>query len=55
MYTQVLMLTPSPGSKWYEDTYTEGLAFESVDGIPVDAAHQSTATTSSPRSTRAHG
>ena len=22
LFTQVLMLTPSPGSKWYEDTYT---------------------------------
>lgn len=32
LYTQVLMLTPSPGSKWYEDTYTSGLAFETVDG-----------------------
>ena len=32
LYTQVLMLTPSPGSKWYGDTYTSGLAFESVSG-----------------------
>jgi radical SAM superfamily enzyme YgiQ (UPF0313 family) len=32
LYTQVLMLTPSPGSKWYGDTYTSGLAFESVAG-----------------------
>ena len=32
MYTQVLMLTPSAGSKWYEDTYTSGLAFEKVAG-----------------------
>lgn len=35
LYTQVLMLTPSPGSKWYVDTYTSGLAFESVDGRPI--------------------
>jgi len=32
MYTQVLMLTPSAGSKWYEDTYTSGLAFDTVNG-----------------------
>ena len=36
LYTQVLMLTPSPGSKWYEDTYTSGLAFEKVDGHTVE-------------------
>jgi hypothetical protein len=35
LYTQVLMLTPSPGSKWYEDTYTSGLAFETVDGQSI--------------------
>jgi len=35
MYTQVLMLTPAPGSKWYEDTYTSGLAFDSVNGQPL--------------------
>lgn len=35
LYTQVLMLTPSPGSKWYEDTFTSGLAFESVDGQAI--------------------
>ena len=32
MYMQVLMLTPAPGSKWYGETYTSGLAFESVNG-----------------------
>jgi radical SAM superfamily enzyme YgiQ (UPF0313 family) len=32
MFTQVLMLTPSPGSKWYEDTYTSGMAFDSLNG-----------------------
>ncbi|MGE0606175.1 MAG: radical SAM protein, partial [Pirellulales bacterium] len=37
LYTQVLMLTPSPGSKWYEDTYTSGMVFDSVDGQPLDA------------------
>ena len=36
LYTQVLMLTPSPGSKWYESTFTSGLAFERVDGQPID-------------------
>lgn len=35
LYTQVLMLTPAPGSKWYEDTYTSGLAFETVGGQPI--------------------
>ena len=35
MYTQVLMLTPAPGSKWYEDTYTSGLAFDAVGGEPL--------------------
>jgi radical SAM superfamily enzyme YgiQ (UPF0313 family) len=35
MFTQVLMLTPSPGSKWYEGTYTDGLAFDSVNGQPI--------------------
>ena len=32
LYMQVLMLTPSPGSKWFGDTYTSGLAFDSVSG-----------------------
>ncbi|HEY2816504.1 MAG TPA: radical SAM protein, partial [Casimicrobiaceae bacterium] len=35
IYTQVLMLTPAQGSRWYENTYTDGSAFKSVDGIPV--------------------
>ena len=35
LFTQVLMLTPSPGSKWYEGTYTDGLAFDSVNGQPI--------------------
>lgn len=35
MYMQVLMLTPSAGSKWYEDTYTSGLAFDSVNGQSI--------------------
>jgi radical SAM superfamily enzyme YgiQ (UPF0313 family) len=35
LYTQVLMLTPSPGSKWYEDTYSSRLAFAKVDGQAV--------------------
>jgi radical SAM superfamily enzyme YgiQ (UPF0313 family) len=36
LYTQVLMLTPSAGSKWYEDTYTSGLAFDSVNGKSIE-------------------
>ena len=36
VYTQVLMLTPSSGSKWYEETYTSGLAFDRVDGNPIE-------------------
>lgn len=35
LYTQVLMLTPAPGSRWYEDTYASGLAFEKVGGEPI--------------------
>ena len=36
LYMQVLMLTPSPGSKLYVETYTSGLAYQSVDGIAVE-------------------
>ncbi len=36
VYTQVLMLTPARGSKFFEDTFTSGLAFEQVDGIQVE-------------------
>ncbi len=36
LYTQVLMLTPSPGSKWYEDTYTSGLAIRTVNGAAIE-------------------
>jgi radical SAM superfamily enzyme YgiQ (UPF0313 family) len=35
LFTQVLMLTPSAGSKWYEDTYTSGMAFDSVNGQSI--------------------
>lgn len=35
VYTQVLMLVPSPGSKSYVDTYTSGLAYASVAGLAV--------------------
>jgi hypothetical protein len=35
-YMQVLMLSPSPGSKLYVETYTSGLAYKSVDGIAVE-------------------
>lgn len=30
MYMQVLMLTPAPGSKWFGETYSSGLAFAKV-------------------------
>ena len=36
VYMQVMMLTPSPGSKLYVDTYASGLAYESVDGVAVE-------------------
>ncbi len=36
VYSQFLMLSPSPGSKSYEETYTSGLAFESVNHVSVE-------------------
>lgn len=36
LFTQVLMLTPSPGSKWFADTYTSGCAFSAVDGNRIE-------------------
>lgn len=36
LYAQVMMLTPSPGSKWYENTYTSGLAIERANGRAVE-------------------
>jgi radical SAM superfamily enzyme YgiQ (UPF0313 family) len=36
---QVLMLTPSPGSKWYEETYSSGLVMKNVGGKPVELYH----------------
>jgi radical SAM superfamily enzyme YgiQ (UPF0313 family) len=36
LYAQVMMLTPSPGSKWYDDTYTSGLAIQAVNGIAIE-------------------
>ena len=36
LYTQVLMLTPSPGSQWYEQTYTSGCAFAAAGGRPIE-------------------
>src|SRR5207245_6104518 len=32
---QILMLSPSPGSKLFEPTYTSGQVFKSVGGKPV--------------------
>ncbi len=36
VYMQVMMLTPSPGSKLYVESYTSGLAYERVGNVPVD-------------------
>jgi radical SAM superfamily enzyme YgiQ (UPF0313 family) len=36
LYTQVLMLSPAPGSKWYGDTFSSGLAFASVGGREIE-------------------
>ena len=36
VYMQVMMLSPSPGSKVYVETYTSGLAYKSVGNIPVE-------------------
>jgi hypothetical protein len=36
LYMQVLMLTPARGSKFFEDTFTSGLAYESVNGVKVE-------------------
>jgi radical SAM superfamily enzyme YgiQ (UPF0313 family) len=36
LFTQVLMLTPSPGSKWFADTYTSGCAFDQVGGKKIE-------------------
>ena len=36
IFTQVLMLSPSPGSKWYGDTFSSGLAFESVGDRKIE-------------------
>lgn len=38
LYMQVLMLTPAPGSKSYEENFTSGLAYKSVNGFPVEPA-----------------
>ena len=36
VYVQIMMLTPSPGSKSYDEAYSSGLAFESVNQVPVE-------------------
>ncbi|MEQ8791719.1 MAG: radical SAM protein [Pirellulaceae bacterium] len=36
LYMQALMLVPARGSKLYQETYTSGMAYESVDGVPVE-------------------
>lgn len=32
---QITMLTPAPGSKWYEGTFTSGLVFDRVNNAPM--------------------
>ena len=41
LFMQVLMLTPSPGAKSYEDAFTSGIAYKSVDGVPVEPSMRS--------------
>ncbi len=36
VYVQIMMLTPSPGSKLYDESYSSGLAFKSVDEVAVE-------------------
>ena len=36
LFTQVMMLTPSPGSKWYAETFTSGCAIGAVDGKSLE-------------------
>ncbi|MHC4398218.1 MAG: B12-binding domain-containing radical SAM protein [Planctomycetota bacterium] len=36
LYTQVLMLTPAPGSKSYDDAYASGLAIQQANGVAVE-------------------
>jgi radical SAM superfamily enzyme YgiQ (UPF0313 family) len=36
LYAQMLMLTPAPGSKWYDETYTSGRAIQTVNGAAIE-------------------
>ena len=36
---QVLMMTPATGSRLYQEAFTSGLAYDSVDGRRVEPAH----------------
>lgn len=36
VHVQIMMLTPAPGSRSYEEAYSSGLAFQRVNGIPVE-------------------
>jgi radical SAM superfamily enzyme YgiQ (UPF0313 family) len=38
LYMQVLMLTPMPGAKTYEETFRSGMAYETVGGAAVEPA-----------------
>lgn len=35
--TQVMMLVPAPGSKWYENVFDSGMAFSKVGDVTVDS------------------
>ncbi len=41
VYMQVLMLTPAPGSKSYEDCFRSSLALKSVGGQKIEGRHMS--------------
>jgi hypothetical protein len=36
LYTQILMFTPAWGSKGYVESFTSGMAYQIVDGVPVE-------------------
>lgn len=36
LFTQIFMLMPATGSKWFADTYTSGRAFDAVDGKQLE-------------------
>ncbi len=36
LYTQILMFTPAWGSKSYVESFTSGMTYRSVDGVPIE-------------------